>query len=205
MNPAPVEALLYDFGGVIAEIDFDRVFRRWAQLAGVPFEHVKGRFSHGEDYQRHERGEIGREAFYRSLRRDLAIDLTDAQFDDGWMRVLGPELEPTCSLVRRLAPRIPQYLFSNTNEEHHAVWSKRHFEALQPLRRHFVSHRIGVRKPERAAFELVAREIGVPPERILFFDDTEPNIQGARAAGLQAVQVRSPQDVAAAVRPWLSS
>jgi putative hydrolase of the HAD superfamily len=43
----------------------------------------------------------------------------------------------------------------------------------------------------------------VPIDRVLFFDDLAENVEGARAAGMQAVQVRSPVDVAAALRPWL--
>lgn len=197
------QALLYDFGGVLVEIDFDRVFARWAQLAGVAFEHVKSRFSHGDAYQRHERGEIGREAYYASLRRDLGIALDDAQLDDGWMRVFGNEIEPTVALVRRLAPRIPQYLFSNTNQEHHAVWGPRYHDSLQPLREHFVSYRLGHRKPEPEAFRRVSERIGVPLEGILFFDDTAHNVEGARALGMQAVLVRSADDVRDALRQGL--
>jgi len=37
----------------------------------------------------------------------------------------------------------------------------------------------------------------VPAERIVFFDDLAQNVEGARACGLQAVQVRSSGDVAA--------
>ncbi len=72
-----------------------------------------------------------------------------------------------------------------------------------PSARSFTSWELGLRKPERAAFERVAREIGVPMERILFFDDTESNVEGARRAGLAAVHVRSPVDVERALRPWL--
>jgi putative hydrolase of the HAD superfamily len=45
----------------------------------------------------------------------------------------------------------------------------------------------------------------VPPARILFFDDTLANVEGARLAGLQAVHVRGPDDVRNAVRPWLEA
>ena len=55
-------------------------------------------------------------------------------------------------------------------------------------------------KPEREAFEHISREIGVAPGKILFFDDTLENVEGARKAGLQAVHVKSPQDVANALR-----
>ena len=43
------------------------------------------------------------------------------------------------------------------------------------------------------------REIGVPAERILFFDDTLENVDGARACGLQALHVTSDKDVADAI------
>lgn len=198
-----VGALLFDFGGVVIEVDFDRVCARWAELAGVSFEEVRSRFTHGEAYQRHERGEIEAPEYFRTLRRELAIDLSDAQLTDGWMRVLGAEIPETIALLPGLAARLPVYLFSNTNRTHYEYWSKRYAQALRPFRRLFVSFQMGVRKPERAAFDQVAREIGVPPGRILFFDDTAENIEGARVAGLRTVAVRTPEDVKRAVAPWL--
>ncbi|MEP7262386.1 MAG: HAD family phosphatase [Usitatibacter sp.] len=193
------EALLFDLGGVLISIDFDRVIRRWAELSAVPFQALKPRFDHGEAYQRHERGEIEAKAYYESLRKSLGIELTDAQWEDGWNRVFGPEIAPTLSLLPRLAQQMPLYLFSNTNVTHHQYWSKRYAEALAPFRRQFVSCEMGLRKPEAASFEYVSREIGVPPENILFFDDTLANVEGARAVGLPSVWVKSSEDVRQAV------
>lgn len=203
-GPGEVDALLFDFGGVLIEISFDRVFARWADLAGVDVEHVHGRFRHGEAYQSHERGELAFAAYFQSLREELGIDLTDAQFADGWNQVFGPEYEETVALLWKLRERVPLYLFSNTNPFHHDYWSARYAKALEPFRRVFISCEMGVRKPHREAFERVAKEIGVPPGRILFFDDTEANIEGAREAGMQAVHVRSPEDVRKALAPWLA-
>ena len=203
MTPEPVEALLFDFGGVLIEIDFDRVFARWAKLGGVPFEHVKQRFDHGEPYQQHERGELDAAGYFQALRETLGIDLSDADFADGWQQVFGAEIAPTVALLPRLAQRIPIHLFSNTNELHFDHWSRRYADALGPVDRWFISCRMGLRKPERASFEHVSRELGVPLERILFFDDTQANVEGARAAGVPSVWVRSPVDVEHAVARWL--
>ena len=41
-------------------------------------------------------------------------------------------------------------------------------------------------KPEPAYFEAIIDTIKVAPERVLFLDDHEPNVHGARAAGLRA-------------------
>ncbi|HYC38555.1 MAG TPA: HAD family phosphatase [Usitatibacter sp.] len=199
-----IDAILYDFGGVVIEIDFDWIFERWAQLAGVPMERVKSRFSHGEAYQRHECGEITLEEYYESLRRELGIDLTDEQFTDGWQRVFGPENPGTVAIIAQLAGRVPQYLLSNTNKAHYDFWSQRYAAALKPLRKVFTSCAMGCRKPGREAFEHVARETGVALDRILFLDDTESNLEGARAAGMKTVLVRSQEDVARALSPWLA-
>lgn len=198
-----VDALLFDFGGVIIEIDFDRVFARWAELAGRDFDQVKGRFRHGAAHERLERGEIDAPAYYDTLHADLGFDLEVSQWADGWARVLGPEIPETVELLRELGPRVPLYLFSNTNPAHHEAWSVRNANALKPMRRHFLSFEMGRRKPERESFERIGAELGLPLERILFFDDSPANVEGARAAGMQAVHVRSHADVKRAVAPWL--
>ena len=50
--------------------------------------------------------------------------------------------------------------------------------------------------PDGEAYDHVVKAIGVPAERIVFFDDLADNIAGARAYGLTAVHVTSPDDVA---------
>ncbi len=90
---------------------------------------------------------------------------------------------------------MPSYAFSNTNPAHERFWAVEYRETLKPLRKVFVSSTIGLRKPDKAAFDHVAREMGVAPACILFFDDALINVEGARAAGLQAVHVRGPADV----------
>jgi putative hydrolase of the HAD superfamily len=48
------------------------------------------------------------------------------------------------------------------------------------------SARIGVAKPEPAAFEAALEVMGLPPGDVLFIDDREANVAGARAVGLDA-------------------
>lgn len=203
MTPRDVDALLYDFGGVVIEIDFDGIFARWAELAGVPMGQVKRRFSHGDAYQRHERGEIELGEYFRALRGELGIDLDDAQLIDGWQRVFGPEHPEVVALLRALRGRVPQYLLSNTNATHYDYFRHRYAGALAPLDRIFASCEMGKRKPEREAFEHVSHATGVPLDRMLFLDDTVANLEGARAVGMKTVHVRSPGDVVDALAPWL--
>jgi putative hydrolase of the HAD superfamily len=50
----------------------------------------------------------------------------------------------------------------------------------------FNSARLGVAKPDPGAFRTVAGLLDVAVERCLFVDDTVPNVEGAREAGMQA-------------------
>jgi putative hydrolase of the HAD superfamily len=199
----PADALLFDLGGVVMGIDWDRAFLRWAESCGEDAEDLGMRFTFDEPYERHERGEIGELEYYAALRRSLEIDIPDHAFRAGWGAIFTEPVHGTVALLERLRDRVPLYAFSNTNEAHRAVWSRQFADALANFRRVFVSSQMGLRKPERASFEYIAHEIGVPAARILFFDDTAANVEGARAAGLQAVHVRGPDDVRDAVRPWL--
>ena len=63
----------------------------------------------------------------------------------------------------------------------------------------FVSSSIGMRKPDRAAFEWVAAAMDTAPERIMFLDDNPENIAGARRAGLTTAQVRGEAEVLSAL------
>ncbi|HXN15305.1 MAG TPA: HAD family phosphatase [Usitatibacter sp.] len=190
-----VDALLFDLGGVVIELDWARAFERWAAASGERADTLRERFSFDLPYERHERGEISASQYYASLRASLRIDIPDRQFAEGWESIFAAEVIATVRLLNALKDRVPLYAFSNTNLAHYRVWSQRYARALSVFRKVFVSCEMGKRKPERAAFEEIARDIGVPMERILFFDDSGENIAGARAAGLRAVQVRSAHDV----------
>ena len=201
----PAEALLFDLGGVVMGLDWDRAFQRWGRASHVPPEALATLYAFDEPYERHERGEIGELDYYAALRRTLAIDIDDDEFRAGWGAIFTEPVHETVALLEKLKDRVPLYAFSNSNAAHQAVWRRKFRGALANFRRVFVSSEMGLRKPERASFEFIAREIAVAPGRILFFDDTLANVEGALRAGLQAVHVRGPDDVRDAVRPWLEA
>jgi glucose-1-phosphatase len=199
LAPGTTEALLFDLGRVVIDIDFDKALACWAGHAGCEPAHLAGRFARGEIYQRHETGSIDDAEFFASLRTSLGIDLSDAQFLEGWNAIFAGEMPGIGSLLTRARTRVPLYAFSNTNSAHVKHFSQAYAEVLGHFREIFLSSAIGLRKPDAAAYDYVVQAIGVPAERIVFFDDLAENIDGARARGLTAVHVTSPHDVAQAL------
>jgi putative hydrolase of the HAD superfamily len=189
-----VAALVFDLGGVLIDIDFRRVIAHWAKSANVPEDRLAARFGPDEAYCAHERGELSEAQYFGSLRKSLGIDLSDEQFLSGWNAVFGEPVRGMEKMVRTLADRLPLYAFSNTNKAHYAYWEPRYRALLAPFREVIVSCDLGVRKPDPEAFLRVARHIGVPPQRIAFFDDLEENVAGAREAGLRAFRFTSAEE-----------
>jgi putative hydrolase of the HAD superfamily len=189
------DALLFDLGGVVIDIDFNRTFARWAEHACCDQAFIKKRFSQDNSYRRHERGEIGSEEYFTKLQSALGIDISQAQLLDGWNAIFVGEIPEISSLLVRAARQMPLYAFSNSNRAHELYWSKRFSGVLSNFKEIWVSCMIGLRKPEAEAYDYVIEAIGVSADRIVFFDDVLENIEGARARGLQAVHVKSNSDV----------
>ena len=190
-----VNALLFDLGNVVIEIDFNRALAYWATHARCEEGLIRARFCHDHAYDQHERGKIDLNEYFSALRKSLGIDISDAHLRKGWNEILIGEMPGISGLLARAAEHLPLYAFTNSNPEHQeCVWA-RFSDLLRPFRQVFVSSRIGLRKPEPEAFQYVVGAIGVPAHRILFFDDLIENVEGAWACGLRAVRVKTNTDV----------
>ena len=199
LTPDSADVLLFDLGRVVLDIDFNRVLANWAGHAGREVSHLAGPFSPDDAWRRHERGEISDAEFFSGLRTSLGIEISDAQFLEGWNAIFTGEMPETARSLARAGQRLPLYAFSNTNSAHVAHFSHAYADVLGHFREIYLSNTIGLRKPEAAAYDHVVSAIGVPASRIVFFDDSADNVAAARARGLMAVHVTAPDDVAKAL------
>jgi putative hydrolase of the HAD superfamily len=199
LAPGSADALLFDLGRVVLDIDFSKAIGCWAAHAGCEPSDILARYVRDEAYRHHETGKISDAAYFDSLRESLGIRITDAQFLEGWNAIFAGEMPGIAELLARAAGHLPLYAFSNTNQPHVDHFSQVHADLLGHFREIYLSSTIGLRKPDHAAYQHVIDAIGVPASRILFFDDLAENIEGARACGLMAVHVTSSADVADAL------
>jgi putative hydrolase of the HAD superfamily len=199
MQAQTPRSLLFDLGGIVIDIDFDRAFTAWQSISRLPLEEVRERFKFDLQYQRHERGEIEASEYFVHLASILELEGDPSHIAHGWNSIYVGEIAETIAMISAMRERLPCYAFTNTNAAHAAAWSSMFPRVAESFDRIFMSHEIGLRKPERRAFDHVSKSVGVAAESIVFFDDLLENVQGASAAGLQAVHVRSPSDVRSAL------
>jgi glucose-1-phosphatase len=199
LSPGDADALLFDLGRVVLDIDFGKAIACWAAHSGRAPSDIAARFVRGETYRHHEVGRISDADYFESLRGSLGIQLTDEQFLEGWNAIFAGEMPGIAHLLPRAAEKLPLFVFSNTNRPHVEYFSKTYAELLGHFRELYLSSTIGLRKPDAAAFDHVVSSIGVPASRIVFFDDLAENVEAARGRGLKAVHVRSSDDIADAL------
>jgi glucose-1-phosphatase len=188
-------ALLFDLGGVLVDIDFSRALQSWATYSALPIEDLRSRFKHDKAYEEHERGQIEAAEYFSHLAKTLELSATLEEIERGWNNIFVSEILETRTLVQAQRKTMPCYAFTNTNASHQSTWSRLYPGIIQAFDQIFASHELGLRKPEAEAFMRICQLTRTQPADILFFDDLLENVQAAMDNGLQAVLVRSPQDV----------
>lgn len=180
--------LLFDAGGVLVDwrgtsglveltqgrFDPEQARRFWMSFAALTA------FETGND----EGADFAREAV-----ETLELDMTPQAFLEvfnGWMR--GP-YPGALKLIERIRPAYRRVVLSNTNPIH---WPRLidDYRLDASFERAFASHQLGARKPDAEAYRHVCNALDVEPQQVHFFDDNPECIDGARALGMTATQVR---------------
>jgi len=197
---AGLQAIVFDLGNVLIEVDFMRCAHYWAQAAGTTSAAILQRFRIDRHYEAFEKGSLTARDYFQIVRRQLNLDLDEATLTAGWNAILGEELPGVRAVVNSLAARFPLFVLTNTNPVHEEVWAVRHHDLLRRFAAVFVSSTIRHRKPEAAVYEYVARQSGLPANGLLLLDDSAENVAGARACGWRALQVTRPAAILPALR-----
>lgn len=181
---------IFDLGNVIVDIDFNRVLGTWSDLARVPLAQLKQRFTMGEAFHQHERGEISDEAFAKAMCHDLELPLSYEQFAHGWQAVfvaLRPEVIDIMKTLREQGHRV--VVLSNTNALHTTFWPDEYPQIYAAADHVYLSQEMGMRKPEARIYQRVLELEGFSAADAVFFDDNADNIEGASRLRITSVLV----------------
>jgi putative hydrolase of the HAD superfamily len=208
-RPTAIEAVVSDFGGVLTNRLMD-AFLAFQDHSGISMEQLgRGMQTVAErdgEYPlfRLERGELSEREFLENLswglERELGHRPTLHRFREVYFGALRAN-EPMLDLMREL--RDGGYrlaLLTNNVREWEPLW-----RAMLPVDEIFEvvvdSAWVGMRKPEPEIYRLALDRLGgVAPERALFVDDNEQNVEAARELGMRAVHFRSNEQAIPEIR-----
>lgn len=180
-----IEIVLFDIGGVLARFAGIEILR---ELTGIESERdVATRWLMSPWVRRFESGGCTDEEFAAGVVTEWELPYTGAEFLEVFPTWLDDPFDGAERMVRETSERVGVGCLSNTNSlQWRAMIS--HWPISAYFEHRFLSFELGAVKPDAAIYELVIKRLPVPPQNVLFLDDNPLNVEGARAAGLQAEQ-----------------
>lgn len=183
--------LLFDFGGVIVDLDRKRVLQSFANI-GIDISSFLGDYKQSGIFSLLEQGRISINNFCKELRILCNCPTaSDEQIIKAWQSFLVNVPHNRLEMLLKAKQHYSINLLSNTNEVHwdmaKNIFFKYKDKGVTDFFDHiFLSCREGIEKPDPELFERVVSKLNVPANDIIFFDDSEVNCQAARNCGLQA-------------------
>ena len=190
-----LDAVILDLGGVVFGISVDRIIKSWAESSGCHPKDIAPKFKVDEYYKLFEIRKISPEEYRSHVCNVLEINISDEDFDKGWNSIYLELLPGIEQLLLQLKDKTRLLVLTNTNEIHAKEWRVRYADILKHFDRVFASHEIGVRKPSPESFHAILDYLGTTPDRVVFFDDTPDNVEGALSVGISSFVVNSPCEV----------
>ncbi|MFZ5616550.1 MAG: HAD family hydrolase [Pseudomonadota bacterium] len=193
MKSPPI--LLFDLGGVIVDFRGGEGLRAMTEGA-YPIEFCRDQWWRLPELDLMERGAISPELFADAFIREWRLDIGRDAFLRGFKHWVLGVFDGVPALLGDLGARHRLACLSNVNPTHWARCLDLGVDSL--FDECFLSHELRLRKPEAEIYARVAKDLGVAPSDVFFFDDAPANVDAAIAAGMRAALVEN-RDVRSAL------
>jgi HAD superfamily hydrolase (TIGR01549 family) len=191
-----IKAVVFDIGGVLEVTPSLGVTDRWESRLGLGPGEINRRM--GDIWEGGGIGAVSERDVHQAVRERLGLDEPGLEeFMGGiWREYLGTANTELIEYARGLRPRYRTGILSNSfvgaREREQDAYG---FEDL--VDEIVYSHECGMSKPDPGVYGLACERLQVKPAQMVFLDDYEPCVDGARRAGIHAVLY---QDNAQAIR-----
>jgi putative hydrolase of the HAD superfamily len=192
-----VEAVIWDFGGVLTTSPFE-AFARFERERGLPADIIRrtNAANHLENaWARFERAEVDIDAFDRLFAEESLALGAEVRGKDV-LPLLSGDLRPEMvETLRRISARFKTGCITN-NLPANAIGSKSgrtlYVAEVMALFNHVIeSAKIGLRKPDPRIYQMMVEALNVDPHNCVYLDDLGVNLKPARELGMTTIKVTS--------------
>lgn len=179
-----ITSILFDFGDVFLDLDKSKPERLFRQHP-----HRSKREALNEINKAYECGEYTTKAFLKHYQNAFP-SLSLSEIQSIWNAMLVRFPEHRLDFIQKLAKEaeFKLLLLSNTNASH-IDWVQRNIAVYDRFKSCFhgfyLSHELGLRKPDFAVYRNVLAQHDLQPAEVLFIDDKPENTRAARELGMQ--------------------
>ncbi len=191
-NPEKTEAIIFDLGRVLVDVDFSRILADFSGNPGI--EKMDFNLVTAQPWCiKFNQGRSGPEEFYTQAIAYMGLDVPIERLRFLWTNIFKPVqgMEP---ILNKIAQHKKLGLLSDINVWH---WSfiKDTFPFLKMFSNPALSFKIGEIKPHPHCYRTAVQAVGKRPGQCLFIDDKPENVQGAIDYGMQSWQFTSSENL----------
>lgn len=196
-----IKTIIFDLGGVIIDLDFNKTPQAFSQLTGRPFDEIYPLYFKPGLFQDYEKGLISDGELRSGINQLLDTDLSDRQIDKAWCAMLGQVPKSRLEFMAELTANYKVLVLSNTNAIHVRAFNQIILEAsgkssLEAFADEvYFSHELHMRKPDAEIYEEVLRRSGSKASECLFLDDTQANLATAAQLGINTLHIAHPDHI----------
>jgi FMN phosphatase YigB (HAD superfamily) len=191
-----IDAIVFDLGGVILNIDYQLPVRAFKALGIDDFSKHFSQAAQTTLLDDYETGRISSEAFVAEVAKFVNLGTNEEQIRAAWNSILLDLPEERLFCLEKAAENHRIFLLSNTNEIHINEFNRYLLEtyrlpSLEPFfEKLYLSYEVGLRKPDKQIFEHVLADAALRPESTLFIDDSIQHIQAASELGINTYHLQ---------------
>lgn len=203
-----IKDIVFDFGGVLIEIDTANALKKFNRLGLENPEKYLNSYKQEGAFYALENGDIDADEFVRELSQLCNRELTYNDAFGGWMGFVVKVQNEYLDWLQTLRPNYRLSVLSNTNPFLQGWARSRSFtpdgKSLDDLfDKLFLSYLMRCSKPSDEIYLKMLRDGNMRPEETLFIDDGTKNIEAARNLGIHVLQVKNGEDWRPALTRYL--
>ena len=181
-----IKFIYFDMGGVLLSYDFSKTANAITAKTGMDGQKVIEDLytNYIDQWNDFELGAVSPEDFFALFHLPMSFDDLKKAYNE-----IFTLKKDTFRLVKALkAKGMRLGVLSNTSQPHWEYVQTTFPELFSQFDVLLGSHELHLAKPDKQIYLAAAQAAGVKPSEILFFDDLNINIVGAKIAGFDAVQ-----------------
>lgn len=191
-----IRHIIFDLGGVLLNLDYGKTEKAFVELGLENFGEIYTQLNQTPVFDDFETGKTDAATFISQLKKQAGIEIADEAIIQAWNAMLLDFPLRRLQILQQLRHYHDLILLSNTNEIHELAFNdilmRTHgFPNLGVFfDRVYLSHRLGMRKPNAEIFRYILDENGFEARHTLFIDDSPQHIEGAKQLGIQTIHLQ---------------
>ena len=193
------KTIIFDLGAVILNINYQNTIDEFTKLGVNNAATLYSKKVQTNLFNQIETGMISSDEFLKALQKETK-NANINQVEKAWNAMLLDLPEERIQLIEKLKNNYSIYLLSNTNAIHidaiKKQLGKRKWLAFCKLfDKMYLSHELGLRKPDVKIFEYILKEQKIKAEEVFFIDDSPQHIASAKKLGISCHHLLDSEDV----------